>query len=146
MVSVKYSQIRGIIKVCDQWWSVKGLPFALLQKVEAAISVVLTNSATMEKMKTKLVDENVLRDGDGNPVVILKADGTPAIAIDENGEQTTLPDFGPNKATVDAEWERIMELAFDCPSIPAQMLDENAEKLGLTLGTMRMIKPLVAQE
>ena len=43
------------------------------------------------------------------------------------------------------EWAKMVALEFDCPTLPADDLSANAEKLGITLGIMRTLKPIIAE-
>lgn len=135
MTKVKFGEIATVEAVLLQWWNVKGLPWALLQQVDSVITAVAAGKETFDKMKHKLIDDYAEKG----------ADGQVAMVVDADGRETGVPSFGDNQAKVDELWEELTATEFDCPTIPAQMLADNAEKLGLTIGTMRMIKPLVSE-
>ncbi len=136
MTKVKFGEIATIETVLLQWWNVKGLPWALLQQVDSIITAVAAGKETFDKMKHKLIDDYAEKDESGQVVMV----------IDANGQSTGIPSFGDNQAKVDELWDELIATEFDCPTLPAQMLADNVDKLGLTPGTMRMIKPLVAAE
>ena len=135
MVKVKFGEIHPIETVLLQWWNVKGLPWAFLQQVDSVTTAIATGKETFEKMKGKMIDDYAEKDEAGQVVM----------NHDANGQSTGIPSFGENQTKVDDLWDELTATTFDCPSIPAQMLEDNAEKLGLTLATLRMIKPIATQ-
>lgn len=136
MLKVKYGQIQQIENVLNQWWNIKGLPWAFLQQVDGVISAIAAGNSTFEKMKQKLIDDYAEKDNEGQVVIVKDADGNP----------TGAPSFGDNGALVDEKWQELVSTEFDCPALPAALLEANAETLGMTLASMRMIKPIIAQE
>lgn len=135
MVKIKFGEIHPIETVLLQWWNIKGLPWAFLQQVDNVTTAIATGKETFDKMKNKMIDDYVEKDDAGQVVM----------NHDANGQSTGIPSFGENQTKVDDLWDELTATTFDCPFIPAQMLEDNAEKLGLTLATLRMIKPIVAQ-
>lgn len=135
MAKVKYGQIQQIEAVLNQWWDVKGLPWAFLQQVDSVIAAIAQSKATFERMKQKLIDDYAEKDEAGQVVTIRDADG----------KSTGIPSFGDNQALVDAAWLELVNTEFDCPALPAAQLERNAAALGLTLAAYGMIKPVVAE-
>ena len=127
MAKVTYAQIPGIKAVLESWWTVKGLPWPFLQQLDTVAQVVATNNETFEKMRQKFIKEYAQTDDSGNPV------------SDDNGI-IVLAD----QDLADAEWGKVVAVEFDCPTLAADDLSFNSEKLGITLGTMRVLKPIIA--
>ena len=127
MAKVTYAQMTGIKSVLESWWTVKGLPWAFLQQLDTVAQVIATNAETFEKMRKKFIDDYALKNADGTPV----ADEDGAIKFED-------------QENADAEWGKLVTSEFECPTLPADCLSENADKLGITLGIMRTIKPIIA--
>lgn len=135
MVKVKFGEIHLIEAVLLQWWNIKGLPWPFLQQVDNVITAIAAGKETFEKMKHKMIDDYAEKDEAGEIVRV----------TDEDGRETGIPSFGENQAEVDALWNELTATTFDCPSLAASTLKDCAETLGLTLATLRMIKPIVAE-
>jgi hypothetical protein len=128
MAKVTYAQMPGIKSVLESWWAVKGLPWALLQRLDTVAQVIATNADTFEKMRKKFIDDYAQKGEDGNPII--GDDGAVELADADQANE---------------EWAKMVALEFDCPTLPADDLSANAEKLGITLGIMRTLKPIIAE-
>jgi len=128
MAKVTYAQMAGVKAVLESWWNVKGLPWAFLQQLDTVAQAIAASSETFDKLRKKFIDEYATKGEDGEPV------------ISDNGV-VTLDD--PELA--DAEWANLLATEFDCPTLRSTDVEANAEKLGLTLGTLRTIKPVVEE-
>lgn len=133
MAKVKYFQIEGLTSVLASWWNIKGVDWELLQQAEATAAGVAEASETFNKLRKKLIDEYVQRDDNGDQLTRADAAGNEIL------------DFGDNQARVDAEFAHISALEFDCPVLSAELVKANREALGVTLGVMRMIKPVLSE-
>jgi hypothetical protein len=133
---VKYDSIYSIDDVLKKWWSLEGLPWRLLQQAAEVTAATTEAGATLSRLSQKLVADYARKGDDGKPLRIK----------DEQGNETPLWDFGDNKATADAEWQKIMALEFECPTLSPALLDENSEKLGLTLEVATKLRPVIAPE
>lgn len=128
MAKVTYAQIPGIKAVLDSWWNVKGLPWPFLQQLTAIAQSVDASSETFNKFRKKFIDEYAAKDKDGNPIV--NEDGT--LTLDDS-------------EVADIEWASMIMVEFDCPTLRSCDVEANAERLGLTLGTLRTIKPVIEE-
>ena len=117
----------GIKAVLDSWWNTKGLPWSFLQQLDTVAQVIATNGETFEKMRQKFIKEYAKMDGDGKPVT----DEDDAVVFDD-----------PERAN--AEWANLLAVEFDCPTLGADDLNSSSDKLGITLGIMRVLKPIIA--
>jgi len=128
MAKVTYAQMAGVKAVLELWWNVKGLPWAFLQQLDTVAQAIAVGGETFDKLRKKFIDEYAVKDEYGEPV------------ISDNGA-VTLDD--PELA--DAEWAKLLATEFDCPTLRSTDVEANAEKLWLTLGTLRTIKPVVEE-
>ena len=133
MAKVKYAHIEGLTSVLASWWNVKGVDWELLQQADATTACVTEASETFNKLRKKLIDEYVQRDDSGDQLTRTDAAGNEIL------------DFGANQTTVDAEFAAISALEFDCPVLSAELVKANREALGVTLGVLRMIKPVLSE-
>ena len=127
MAKVSYGQMPGIKAVLDSWWNTKGLPWSFLQQLDTAAQVIATNIETFEKMRQKFIKEYAKMDSNGKPVT----DEDDAVVFDD-----------PERAN--AEWANLLAVEFDCPTLGADDLNSSSDKLGITLGIMRVLKPIIA--
>lgn len=125
MAKVTYAQMTGIKSVLESWWTVKGLPWPFLQQLSAVAQVIVANTDTFEKMRQKFIADYVEKDEDGTAKF---QDGVPMFT---------------DPKTADAEWGKLIAIEFDCPTLATDELATHADKLGITLGAMLTIKPLL---
>ena len=128
MAKVTYAQMPGIKAVLDSWWNLKGLPWPFLQQLTTVAQSIDASSETFNKLRKKFIDEYAARGEDESPIIT--DDGV-----------VTLSD----PAVADAEWVKLLATEFDCPTLRSCDVEANAEKLGLTLGTLRQIKPVIEE-
>lgn len=128
MAKVTYAQMAGVKAVLDSWWNVKGLPWSFLQQLTTVAQSVDASSETFNKFRKKFIDEYAAKDEDGAPVI--SDDGIVTLGDPE---------------VADAEWAKLLATEFDCPTLRSCDVEANAEKLGLTLGALRTIKPVIEE-
>lgn len=128
MAKVTYAQMAGIKAVLESWWNVKGLPWPFLQQLDTVAQAIAVGGETFDKLRKKFIDDYAQKGEDGNPII--GDDGAVELADADQANE---------------EWAKMVALEFDCPTLPADDLSANAEKLGITLGIMRTLKPIIAE-
>lgn len=132
MAKVTYAEMLSIKALLESWWATKGLPWTFLQQLDNVAQVVAMNFETYDKMRLKFIDEHAKKGEDGEPLTKKDKDGN------STGEIVFI-----DAEVATAQWRELMAVSFDCPTLASDDLSNQAEKLSITLGVMRILKPII---